>query len=286
MKLNDDTPKLYADEGIAFRPIHIEGIIAYLHGDPDRGDALFSQITPEDEYAYIMTRGFLSQFHAFGLDFNQSLKTAESLASLYPESHKACHYLVLSLTYCQRYEEAWAIHEKTALADPRLSDHYQSACLLAGMSRFEEALNALKRGLEDDDGDYRSKVWDDPELTLLWRALPDIYDQPEIKGILADPFWIELMASYDPNARFDQLDPTNLQSFSRSEMAFITFNADRSFSLLMDWKAAESPQVYAKLYERLSLARARNWVHLRTALMLLRSEQCLDAEAKNSTDVT
>lgn len=282
MKLEQNEKPLNAGEGLSLEQIYALGCRAHFEGRVDEGIEYFNQLKPEHGDVYIHAYGFLSQLPSFSRNYEPALEVARRVAQDYPENYLAIHYLGLVHCYRREYEIAWRLHSSIPPSKKNKRSHqYQSACLLSALGRFPEAMVQLERSLSGYDLRYLSKVWDDPELAILWQALPALAHDPKINELLERSFWEALLASYDPDKPFVELDPGNLNSFSADEMELVGVIPYGPMARVVAEKASQNPVVFARLMDRLMSQRAQAWGALKIALIFVRSEAWLLEEGAN-----
>lgn len=273
MKLEQNEKPLHAGEGHSLEKVYALGCKAHFDGRVDEGNAYFRQLRPEHGELYILAYGFLSQLLSFSRNYDEALKIANQVAEYCPGDYQAVHYLELVHCYRQEYDLAWQLHRSIAPNEKQKESHqYQSACLLSALGHFPEAMIQLERSLSGKELRYLSKAWDDPELAMLWKALPAIALDPNISELLKRPFWESLLNSYDPNKPFVQLDPGNLNSFSSDEMNLVGVIPHGPSARIVVELASENPLIFAGLMDRLMSQRAGAWGALKIALSLVRSD--------------
>ena len=271
MKLHENEQSLNAGEGLSLEEICALGCKAHFEGHVEEGNAYFRQLHPEDGDVYIRANGFLSQLLCFSGNYDLALAIAQEVERQCPGDYSAIHYLGLVHCYRQDYEIAWQLHSSVAPSAKDEESHaYQSACLLSALGRYGEAMVELERSLADSDARYRSKLWDDPELAHLWKALPELAQRSEVSELLMRPFWEELLESYQPNLPFVELDPGNLNAFSADEIKLVGLRPHGPLARIIVEDAVLAPEVFANLMERLMSQRASAWGALKIALMLVR----------------
>lgn len=282
MKLKQNEKPLHAGEGLSLEKIYALGCKAHFDGRVDEGNAYFNQLRPEHGELYISAYGFLSQLLCFSRNYDAALAIAKQVAEDCPGNVAALNYLELVYCYRQEYQIAWELHRSVKPSKKDRRGHqYQSACLLSALGRFPEAMVQLERSLSGNDFRYLNKVWDDPELAILWNALPAFAHESNIREMLSRPFWESLLDSYSPNRPFVELDPGNLNSFSADEMKFVGVIPYGPAARIIVEKASENPVVFARLMDRLMSQRAQAWGALKIALMCIRSDEWESQEGAN-----
>jgi|TARA_B110000908_G_C10187736_1_gene418855 tetratricopeptide (TPR) repeat protein len=268
MKLEENQKTLNAGEGLSLEEIYERGCRSHFQGRVEAGNAYFSQLKPSDGEIYIRAYGFLSQVLSFRRDYDLALECAQGLLSYFPDHPLALHFAGLVHCYRQEYNEAGILLSSYAPKPNRKGgDYYQAACILAGRGDYEPALMALDISFQNGGNRYGQKLWYDPELVLLWDALPSIAETPSIRACLSNPIWQKILGDYDPDALFDELDPGNLRSLSIEEMHFIGVHCYAGpMAFLITGRAKDAPEVYASLLSRLKGRRHRSMVNLGIAL--------------------
>lgn len=271
MKLLDNEKLLNASEGLSLEEIYALGRKAHFECRVEEGNAYFRQLRPEHGEIYIRANGFLSQLLCFSSNYDLALAIAQEVERQCPSDYSAIHYLQLVHCYRQEYEIAWQLHSSVEPSAKDEGGHaYQSACLLSALGRYAEAMLELERSLAGADARYRYKLWDDPELAHLWKALPELAQGSEVGELLMRPFWGDLLESYNPELPFVELDPGNLNSFSADEMKLVGLMDRGPSARIIVEEAVLSPVVFVNLMERLMSQRASAWGALKIALMFVR----------------
>lgn len=282
MKLHENEKSLNAGEGLSLEEIYALGCKAHFECRVEEGNAYFRQLRPEHGDVFIRANGFLSQLLCFSRNYDLALEIAQEVERQCPGNYSAIHYLGLVHCHRQEYEIAWQLHSSSSPSEKDEESHaYQSACLLSALGRYAEAMVELERSLADADARYRYKLWDDPELAYLWKALPEQAQNPEVEKLLMRPFWASLLESYDPGRPFLELDAGNLNSFNADEMEFVGVIPHGPCARIIDENAMFAPVVYANLMERLMSQRASAWGALKIALILVRSKACHAQQGAN-----
>jgi tetratricopeptide (TPR) repeat protein len=268
MKLEQNQKPLNAGEGLSLDEIYARGCRAHFNGHVEEGNAYFCQLKPSDGEIFIRAYGFLSQVLSYSRNYDLALECVQGLLSYFPDHPLALNYAAKVHCYRQEYNEAgMLLGSYASKPNHKGGDYYQSACILAGLGDYESALMALDISFQKGGNLYGQKLWYDPELVLLWDALPSIVETPSIRACLSNPIWQMILDYYDPDAPFIDLDPGNLRSLSIEEMHFIGVHPHGGpFAFLLEERAEDDPEVYASLLSRLKGRRHRSMVNLGLAL--------------------
>lgn len=282
MKLEQKVKPLHAGEGLSLEQVYALGCKAHFDGRVDEGNAYFRQLRAEHGELYILAYGFLSQLLSFSRNYDEALKIAKQVAADCPGDYLAVKYLELVYCYRQEYDLAWQLHRSIAPNEKQKESHqYQSACLLSALGHFPEAMIQLERSLSGKEPQYLCKIWDDHELAILLRALPEFALDSQINELLKRPFWESLLDSYEPNKPFVQLDPGNLNLFSSEEMNLVGVIPYGPSARIVVELASENPLIFSNLMDRLMSQRAGAWGALKIALSLVRSDEWSSVGANN-----
>jgi hypothetical protein len=267
MKLQENELLMNAGEGLSLDEICDLGCKAHFEGRVDEGMALFEQLKPSDGDVFIRANCFLSQVLCFSRNFDMALACISGLLKPFPRNVKVLDHAVLVHSYRGEYEQSGQL---LGAYQPEPFDkagyYYQAGCILAGLKDYESSLLSLSISLEAGGGCFGSKLWYDPEMSLLWKALPSIAESPEVREILSKAYWPELVASYDPEAPFDELDPGNLRSFSSEEMHFVGVVPRGPMAYLIEKRRPDNPRIYDALLNCLKDQRERSVQGLKEAL--------------------
>ena len=254
-------------EGLSLEQICANGCKAYFQAHDDEGRAFFELLKPSDGDVYIRAHCFLSQVLSFRRRFDEALICMHHLLVLFPTHEYVLRHACLVHTYRGEYKRACQCHGAyEPKPDEKDAHFYQAACLLAARRAYEGSLLALDVSIQAGGAVFAPKFWYDPELVLLWEVLPAIADQPEIRKILLESYWPDILASYDPGAPFDRLDPGNLHWFSFEDMEFVSVRARGPYAFIVESRRSNDPQRYDALLQRLNNQRELSVFSLKLAL--------------------
>ncbi len=258
---------LYPGEGLTKEQIYALGCQAHFEGRVDEGMTLFNQLKPSDEDVFIRAHCFLSQVLSFSRNYDLALNRVLWLLRIFPNHEKVLHYAVLVHSYREEYERAGQLLDayEPAVWD-RGGYYYQAACIFAGLQEYVPSLLALSMSLEEGGILYHRKLWYDPELRLLWKALPAMTAVPKVRKILMKAYWPALLATFDPEAPFDELDPGNLRSFSAEEMHFVGVVPQGPLAFIIEERRSDNPTIYDALQSRLKDQREQSVQGLKNAI--------------------
>ncbi len=234
---------------------------------------LLADLQPVDAKQFGYAYGQFSQLLAFNGQYQEALDLALWLIRKLPDPSPIRHYAVIAYCHIGDYESAYQDHTSGIPESDRDEGwHYQQACILSGLGRFPEALLELQTALAGSSM-YLGKIWDDPDLSFLWDAIPDAGSDLELRLILSDRWWDVLLVASDLNRPFDELDPGNLKPFSEAERRYFMITPGGPVARLKVEHAIADPGRFLRIFEELMTARITRWMRFKTILTLIRSEQ-------------